>query len=162
MALARRSLVIGGTGMLATATRWLAARSDETVLVARHATAFDAARARLWPLDLDWDDPDFSHAVTRAISVAPIGNALLWLHNPRAIVETLRPHLAAARTVLVMGGMDGRPAAPAWTQGLLTVRLGSQSIPGGRRWLTDAEISAGAIAALETGKSQIVGELRGL
>ncbi len=41
-----RSLVIGGTGMLSAATRWLAARSGKTLVVARRARRLRAGGQR--------------------------------------------------------------------------------------------------------------------
>ena len=41
----------------------------------------------------------------------------------------------------------------------MTLRLGSVRTRGGRRWLTHAEISGAAIAALQDGESRVVGEL---
>ncbi len=61
--------------------------------------------------------------------------------------------------MLVLGSLDGRPAAPPSAGRLVTVRFGSKpSVDGGRRWLTHAEISQGA-AALADGRSRVVGGL---
>ena len=151
------ALVIGGTGMLAAATRWLAARSAGTVLVARRASAFDMAGAAA--VDADWSDPGFRPRVEAALDAAPsVGRALLWLHEPAPVLPWLLPRLAAARVVLVLGSLDGDPLVPATAGEVVTVRLGSIAVPGGRRWLTHAEISTAAVAALEDGRSRQVGE----
>jgi hypothetical protein len=154
------SLIIGGTGMLAQATRWLADRSAAVLLAARHASRFAPADSRFVPLDTDWTGPAFRDDLTGALSAAPpVDRALLWLHQPEPILAWLLPLLPRARIVLVLGSLDGRPQAPSVP--LITVRLGSQpTADGGRRWLTDPEISQGAIAAFTSGRSQIVGELR--
>jgi hypothetical protein len=159
-----RSLVIGGTGMLAAATHWLADRSELTLVVARHATRFAGEGSRFLPLDLDWNAPGFARGVCAAVATNwPIQMALLWLHNPDAVLGELVPHLKSARIVLVLGGLDGSPALPDAKDALVTVRLGSKALRGGgRRWLTDKEISDGAIGALSDGRSRIVGELTGL
>lgn len=57
--------------------------------------------------------------------------------------------------------MDGQPALPSF-QGIVTVQLGSLATANGRRWLTNDEIAAAAIASLEEGTSRIVGELKPL
>lgn len=153
------SLVIGGTGMLAAATRWLADRSAMTLLVARRASAFVGARDVV-PIDADWRSAAFADAVEEAIDLsASMDAALLWLHEPGPILPWLLPKLGSARVVLLLGSMDGRPRVPEGAAHLTTVRLGSVRTHRGRRWLTDAEISAAAIAALSDGESRTVGDL---
>jgi hypothetical protein len=154
------SLVIGGAGMLATATRWLAKRSAKTFLVARRASRFAAGNATIAPLDADWRAADFPARLTDLLAGAPpIDRALFWLHDPTSILPWLLPLVRNARTVIVLGSLDGSPQIPADATGVLTVRLGSKATATGRRWLTNAEISDGAIAALRQGRSQIVGDL---
>lgn len=154
------NLVIGGTGMLGDATRWLASQSDRTLLVARHASRFDIDDIRFLRLDLDWDSGAFRSGLESALNgKMPLARALLWLHNPRPILSWLMPFLPIAQTVLVLGNQDGGTEAVELAKSLITVRLGSKaSASGGRRWLTDAEISDGAIRAFTVGKSQIVGD----
>jgi hypothetical protein len=42
----------------------------------------------------------------------------------------------------------------------VTVVLGSKALPGGgRRWLSDDEISSGAIEAIQTGRDVVVGDV---
>lgn len=156
------SLVLGGTGMLAEATQWLAARSEQTLLVARGARRFAGHSDNIMGIDADWTGPGYAEAIRAAIrSSGPVEAALLWLHEPGPILPWLLPELPAARVVLVLGSLDGRPEIPAGTMGVATVRLGSVRTPQGRRWLTHDEISGAAIAALEDGESRVVGELAG-
>jgi hypothetical protein len=92
--------------------------------------------------------------------MAEIKKALLWLHNPKAILPWLLPILPNAFVVLVLGSTDGRPATPNMLTPFVTVRLGSMPpANGSRRWLTDQEISKGVITAFESGCSQIVGKI---
>lgn len=154
------ALVIGGTGMLARATCWLAARSTKTLLVARRASRFTAGSNSIIAVDADWKDPSFSATIQEAIDrTGPIGQALLWLHEPEPILPWLLPLLSGARVVLVLGSLDGSPTMPAFATQVASVRLGSVATPHGRRWLSDEEISGGAIGALQSGRSTIVGEL---
>lgn len=155
------SLVVGGTGMLAEATRWLAARSGVTIVVARRASRFGAGDPRFLPLDVDWNSGSFHEAVASALRTAPpLERALLWIHDPGEILPGLLPLLGEARVVLVLGSRRGVPTVPEGTQSrIVSVRLGSKPTADGRRWLTHEEISAGAIAALRDGRSRVVGEL---
>ncbi|SHF14811.1 hypothetical protein SAMN02745157_1758 [Kaistia soli DSM 19436] len=153
-------LSIGGTGMLAAATHWLAAREAQTLVVSRHARRFTGDSERMVALDADWTQPDFLAAIeTRLAAMPPVSRALLWLHKMDQHLSPLMGLLGSARIILMLGSMDGRPALPG-TEGIVTVRLGSVATAGGRRWLSNDEISAGAIKALEDGRDRIVGELK--
>jgi len=154
------ALVISGTGMLASATCWLAARSTKTLLVARRASRFAADLNSIIAVDADWREPSFPTTMQEAIDrTRPIDRALLWLHAPEPVLPWLLPLLPGARVVLVLGSLDGKPTVPTLAAQVATVRLGSVATPHGRRWLSDEEISGGAIDALQSGKSTIVGEL---
>jgi hypothetical protein len=150
--------------MLAGATRWLADRSETTLLIARRASRFAPGDRRFVPLDADWTAAGFQADLEGALRAArPIDQALLWLHEPEPILPWLLPLLPEARVVLVLGSLDGQPEIPGAAAKLVTVRLGSKpTATGGRRWLTDEEISEGAILALESDEAQVVGELSGL
>ncbi|MFT3976115.1 MAG: hypothetical protein QM688_03220 [Sphingomonas bacterium] len=154
------ALVVGGTGMLAGATRWLADRAGHMLLVSRNASRFEADGA-ITSLDIDWSDPSFRQRTSEAIArTQPIGIGLLWLHHPQPVLDWLLPLVPAARTVIVLGSMDGRPVLPKGAGDASFVRLGSKAAAQGRRWLTHEEICDAAIGALEDGRSRIVGELR--
>lgn len=145
--------------MLAGATRWLAECSGVTVLVARRASGF-AAFEGLVAVDADWGGRSFQAEVSAVLQKsAPVNAALLWLHDPEPVLTWLLPMAQTARTVLVLGSLDGRPVVPEGSGGMTTVRLGSVRTETGRRWLTHEEISAAAIEALEDGKSRVAGEL---
>jgi hypothetical protein len=157
---AEAALIIGGTGMLQEATRWLIARSPKTVLVARRASRFETNNSSVNAIDADWNDPTFSGKVRSAIEdTGTITDALLWIHDPEPVLTWLLPLLPHARVVVVLGSMDGRPKLIKSAANVVTVRLGSVPTASGRRWLTNAEIGAGAIGALQTGQSNIVGKL---
>lgn len=169
------ALLIGATGMLAAAAEHIATRADCVTLVARRAPAFrlddSALDAKLTRVAADWSDET---AFLRAIDAAeeahgPFGLALVWLH-PRA--ENLRRRLAARVTapprlyVEMLGSAASRPHAFGDSQ---LDALGARDDPvyrqvilgfvieGARaRWLTDGEISAAAIRALDTGEARTV------
>ena len=147
----RASLSIGGTGMLAKASRWLAAHSTQCLIVSRQAQAFAAGVASSRALEADWQAPDFRRQVERHLM--PVEAALLWLHEPGPVLAWLLPRLAGARIVLVLG--SAQPVPPG--AGVTIVRLGHIGTKDAWRWLTHDEISDGAIAALGDGVSRTIG-----
>ncbi|KAK9323795.1 hypothetical protein V1517DRAFT_87095 [Lipomyces orientalis] len=156
------TLTVGGTGMLASATRWLVDRSERTILVSRSANQFTCDDARFVPVSADWKHPSFVSLIGEAIKhLGPIQQALLWLHDPEAILPSLLPLLGTARVVLVLGSRQAQPAIPSDAAPFAIVRLGSVMTNSGRRWLTHDEISEGAIAALQDGQSRIIGDIAG-
>jgi hypothetical protein len=173
----QHALIVGGTGMLLQASAFVAARARRVTLVARGA-AQAAAELGLGSdaaLPLDWRHADaFGSALRqRAAALGAIDLALLWLHDDgQQALEALLRDLAQAKALVVhvLGSADADPGAGnaairslAMRHGLLSyviVVLGSTpGVGGGRRWLTDAEISAGTIAAIRTGRDVMVGDL---
>jgi hypothetical protein len=170
------ALVVGGTGMLANATRFLRARSERMTLAARGAR--EAAASLLVLPDeacsVDWrDEAAFAAVLSPRLAAAPPDVALLWMHGSghNALMWLLEQLvLQPVLIVHVLGSSSGDPRggdpdinAMVSNRLLLhyvTVLLGSRAISGGRRrWLTDVEISAGAIEAIQTGRDVVVGEL---
>jgi len=150
----KTSLSVGGTGMLAGATHWLCAQSQQTLIVSRHADSFAARLARAAAVRADWDSADFRAILERAVGGASVEAALLWLHDPGPVLAWLAPLLKGARTVLVLGSTH---AMADDTDGIAIVRLGRIGTPEKWRWLTHDEIAHGAIAALKDGRSRDVG-----
>ncbi len=161
-------LFVGGTGMLAPAARWIAARSPRMHLAARHpeplATAIGAR-----PLVLDWHDRAAGPSRLQALIAEPPELLISWLHDDAiwiaAVLEALLPadgrsirvHGARSADPEVLRSRDPDPRADLRRQ---TVILGWRPDPageGGRRWLTDDEISGGVIeAVLSPAASRIV------
>lgn len=172
----QHALIVGGTGMLANATRFIRARSERVTLVARRASAAAAALG-ISPADacpLDWSNTSaFAAELSPRISAAPPDLALLWIHdNGHHTLLWLLDQLKM-RTVLivhVLGSASGDPRGGDRELNVIvtkppqihyvTVVLGSKVLPGGaRRWLTDEEISTGAIEAIRVGRNVVVGEI---
>jgi hypothetical protein len=151
-------LVVGGTGMLAGATRALAPQARHMLLVARRPQAL-AAETGAEPLALDWAAPDAAALIARIPGGFDL--AVIWLHDDaaglaRAFEDRLAP---GARVIRVHGSRSMDPAVraardPDPRPGLQrqVVILGwhpHPAAPEGQRWLTDAEISAGVLAAVD-------------
>jgi hypothetical protein len=147
--------------MLARATHAVAAVSDCVLLVARNASSFSRSEGNLYlPLDLDWNATCFQGKLEMELEKqGNISRALLWLHQPPRILPWLLPRLANARVVLVLGSVHRDLTPQTLPTNVVTVRLGSKPTTSGRRWLTHAEISAGAIDAMEHGKAIFVGDV---
>lgn len=162
------ALVIGGTGMLGEATRGLVQRGYRVGVIARNAQSFAQDVPGLVPADADWANPtQFRQAVRQMIAeLAPIDLALVWTHDrPRglalAIAEDLDICGGARRFVHVMGSAVSDPARPdvlekaekafeaslpgAW----VPVCLGFVIEADQARWLTNEEISAGVLQAID-------------
>lgn len=150
------AVVVGGTGMLAPATRALADRGHVVTCVARHVADLGSGVA-VEPAD--YRHPSVLQAVLdRATqSRGPIELALCWIHTDapeaaRVVAEALAP---GARLVQVFGTrvwpLEDVPLHVAYRQ----VLLGSI----GGRWLSDEEISAGVLEAIERDRPvAVVGE----
>ncbi|MEM9010506.1 MAG: hypothetical protein AAGE18_04715 [Pseudomonadota bacterium] len=150
------AVVFGGTGMLADATRHLAGLAGQLTLLARRPAPL-AMELGAVPLPVDWADPDATRAVIAGIAPAP-DLVLSWLHDEAvwlaAPLEALLP--AGGRSIRVHGAASRDPARQAERDPnprpdvrRQTVILGWQQVETGTRWLTDDEVSAGAIAAIE-------------
>ena len=166
----RHVLVIGGTGMLAVASRTLAGQCDVLTSVARterSLRALDEAISRSGcthhTLALDWSSPDaFLAALTAHIKeVGAPSLVVAWLHHDRLGPEIARCVGASGAPCAfcqVRGSAAARPAAHG--DDLATderipenvtyrqVILGFRLVDGGSRWLTHDEISDGVLAAI--------------
>ena len=168
--MASHILVVGGTGMLSGLCEALIGDGGRLSLVSRRASRVAG------PDGFDCDDYD-PHAFTAALDAAvarsgPIELAVAWFHDagiaaPRLLAERVR-----GRLFLVLGSATADPAHPdrleqarRLAEGLpdcavRLVVLGFQMEPGGARWLTDAEISEGALQAVRSDRSlSVVGRV---
>lgn len=152
--LPRRTLVIGGTGMLLDVLAKLLGAGDEVYSVSRRSPTLH--HPRLQPLLLDYRDTDVLGATLAPY--APFDRAVVWVHA----VAPAAPEVAAQRVqgdfFHVLGSAAADPARPDPARRArfeaLGVRyheviLGFQRLAGQSRWLTHAEISAGVWDAVQ-------------
>lgn len=156
------ALVLGGTGMLSGAVRHLLGSGQPVVSVARRTGALPP-HPRLVEVAADWAQPARLAAAVRAVEDRRFDTALLWVHTEYrpSVYAALAPLLSKRARVVEVNGSAGRgPAADRLARELLgtpdrqlhRVLLGSRPDgAGGRRWLTHAEISRAALAALGHG-----------
>jgi molybdopterin-guanine dinucleotide biosynthesis protein A len=140
------AVVLGGTAMLAPATRALAARGHAVTSIARRPAGLGAG---VVSVPLDYRDTEGLRAllVSATKSRGPLELALGWIHTdapeaPAAIADGLAP---GARLVQVFGTrvwpLERVPVHVAYRQ----VLLGSV----GGRWLTHNEIATGVLSAID-------------
>jgi molybdopterin-guanine dinucleotide biosynthesis protein A len=140
------ALVVGGTGMLAPVTRALAARGHAVTCIARRLA--DLGRGVTVEAVDYRKQNELREALARAITTrGPIELAVSWIHTdapeaPRVVADALAP---GARLVQVLGSrvwqLEDVPLHIAYRQ----VLLGSTN----GRWLTQEEISAGVLEAVD-------------
>jgi hypothetical protein len=168
----RHALIVGGTGMLAGASRFIATHTQTTSLLARTDASLASLRHSL-PAELDVattavdyrSTQAFSDAVRARVDDAGVPDIVLaWIHAEHA-AQALAAQLAcygrALRFFHVLGSASASPAAS-----LLRRRMHYDALPGlsyhqivlgficderGSRWLCDDEIVQGTIHAVSAG-----------
>jgi NAD(P)-dependent dehydrogenase (short-subunit alcohol dehydrogenase family) len=178
------TIVVGGTGMLRAASVELAKRSGALTSVAR--TERSLARldqeiedldCRHRPVRLDYNDlTELRREVADAIETeGPADLLLAWIHDEQgpvlpALVEQVSRHraLPACQVVHVRGSASADPAGAedasagrysnlesvAYQQVVLGFHLDPET--NASRWLTNDEISAGVLEAIDGGSSRVV------
>jgi len=163
---APHALVVGGTGMLAGCVRGLVARGWRVSVLARRASAFALREPDVVGWDCNYNDTDaFVATLNRARDgEGPIALAVGWFHTlgpaPMLTTRTGAP-AASGRFFHVLGSAMADPAHPerldqaaraakdaafcAYRQ----VVLGFVTEGTGARWLTNDEISAGVLKAID-------------
>ncbi len=170
----REILVVGGTGMLRPAVHDLLAEGARVLVVARRperAATGTSLDDKLRPIVADWTDPSlWQETVRTALGGRRLHEALLWAHTPydQEIHRSLDGMITPTATVVQLwGSADANPrSSRAWPEEYQPPRdyrrvvLGFADSPAGTRWLTDREISEGAINALrEPTAEQVVGRV---
>ncbi|MBI0445345.1 short-chain dehydrogenase [Deinococcus sp. DB0503] len=148
-----RTLVVGGTGMLAGVVRALLDAGDEVTVLARRPERLADPRAHL--LALDYRD---TAALEQALAQAgPVDRAVVWIHGtaPEAPAVVVR-HVHGPYWH-VLGSAVANPAKPhsrrreqfaALGNDYREIILGFVLEGDNSRWLTHAEISGGVLHAL--------------
>lgn len=156
-----RVLLVGGSGMLAGLALTLCDHAGRVSVLARNEKRIRAISAALEPIACDYND---GVALSEALSQLEAPDLVIaWMHGRapqarRALAECV---LAEGRLVQVLGSAHADPAHPERlsemervTEGLpidrQTVVLGFVVENGKSRWLTNSEICAGVLAALES------------
>ena len=167
------TLVVGGTGMLAAATRHLAARSSAITLVARHPDRLDGLEAdHVERIAVDYHQTDalLEHLERAVRRRGEFDLALTWVHasaeaSLRRIADLLTTQTQTARFVDVQGCAAVHPGGESERHRYLSgldglsyqrVILGFILESDGSRWLTDDEIAAGVINTVEIGEAELV------
>jgi NAD(P)-dependent dehydrogenase (short-subunit alcohol dehydrogenase family) len=156
-------LVIGGSGMLAGLVEAIARQGRRVSVIARGRERLQSLAARhpdIHPLPLDYTD---DAALVAALAAhGPFARCVAWMHD-----DSTARALRIARQVSevyceVLGSASADPARPerlaewrALFEPLVAPKLrlavlGFVVEAGASRWLTDAEISDGALRALES------------
>mgnify|MGYP006288237199 CR=1 FL=1 len=161
-------LVIGGTGMLAAATRQLASCSEAVTLVARQPEALDGLeceQVERIAVDYHRSEALLDHLGRASASQGAFDLALTWVHGSAdttlgRIAEWLATQAESPRLVDVQGSAAGRPGGASPRHRRLSeidgvvyqrVILGFVIEDGRSRWLTHDEISAGVLDAVASG-----------
>ena len=166
----RRALIVGGSGMLAGLCRSLLEDGAQVAVLARSEAGIRAVAPDVDPIVCDYND---SAALTAALAARqpPPDLLIAWDHGRapdlrRALAEHVR---SGGRFVQVLGSAHGDPSHPERlaemaraARGLpidyQAVVLGFVVESGKSRWLTNAEISGGVLAAIQSGEAlRIVG-----
>jgi hypothetical protein len=160
--MAPHTLVVGGTGMLAGLVEALAGDGGRLSLLSRHASRF-AGPPNVTGYDVDYyDEAAFTAALD---TTGPIDLAVAWLHRmdipaARRLAEHVGTPNTLGRLFQVLGSATGDPGRPDRLASaaevaadlsqcrLHQVVLGFEVDGVRSRWLTDAEISAGVLAAV--------------
>ncbi len=149
-------LVVGGTGMLSGLCKALAGDGERLSLLSRQASAHGG-------FDCDYyDEASFAAALDAAIARSgPITLAIAWFHSLKIAAPRMLAAQVRGRMFQVMGHAMGDPERPdrlataaKVAEGLpdcalRQVVLGFKIEPGRSRWLTNEEISAGVLSAVQ-------------
>lgn len=162
------ALIVGGTGMLAGLTKWLAEEGHIVSVVSRGREPFpEIADGRLYPITVDYRNPDvLRERINETICTnGPISLAVFWIHSdaPDAfgvIADELSAHSADPWRLFHVRGsaVHLHPEAPHVPSNCLyhQVVLGFVDEGSGSRWLTDDEISGGVIEAIRSDRERTV------
>jgi len=156
-----RVLIVGGSGMLAGLGRALCERAERVSILARNEKRIRAVSEAVEPIVCDYND---GVALAEALSLIEAPDLVVaWIHgrapqSRRAFAECLS---AEGRFVQVLGSALGDPAHPERLAEMAkaadglhidyqAVVLGFVVENGQSRWLSNDEISAGVLSAIDS------------
>ena len=176
------TLVVGGTGMLRRVAMTLAGRGHPTTVIARRpgplARMAEESGGGIHPLAVDYGDGEALEAgLRRAIEArGPFTLLVAWIHDsapeaPAAVARIAAEGGGRLRYLHVLGSAADDPSQPdperrarmEAIEGVTyeEVILGFVREGGRSRWLTDDEIAAGVLAAIDNAAPRrIVGNTR--
>jgi NAD(P)-dependent dehydrogenase (short-subunit alcohol dehydrogenase family) len=174
------ALVVGGTGMLWGASLALAERGYAVSVVARRRQRLEALAqtaaglpGSIHPIPVDYQDTQALIAALEAAQArfGPIELALIWIHStapaaPLAVARRVGSPQHPCRYFHILGSAWADPSRPnperqAAFATLDNIRyreviLGFVREGGSSRWLTNAEISAGVLAAVDADQPRTI------
>lgn len=162
-------LVVGGTGMLRPAVHALLERGRDVALLARRpARGAPGAPTpgTFLPVAGDWTAPSgLADDVLAATDGRHVTTVVAWVHAPHraAVLEGLPAATIAGAAVIHLWGSAARDSRQTIEEIDLGgdrrarhVLLGYRSTQAGSRWLTDGEISAAVLRALDGSAAAVV------
>jgi len=166
------TLVVGGTGMLAGVTTWMAEQGHVVSVVSRTGSLFgDLTTGEVNSITVDYHHTSMPRQrIAEAISAhGPIQLAVFWIHSDapdafRVISDEIAKHEEALWRLFHVRGSAAHlhPEPPQVPSNCLyrQVILGFVMEDNGARWLTHGEISGGVIEAIQNDRVRsIVGTL---
>ena len=150
--------IIGGTGMLAEASRWISERAISLTLAARNPEPLAKMLGAI-PLQLDWSNR------TTALPDMAFDIAITWLHDDGIWLTRPAENLlqVGGRSIRIHGSNSFDPAMralrdpdPRKDVKRQTVILGWIDAEENKRWLTNGEICDGVITAINAPDREIV------
>lgn len=157
-------MLIGGTGMLAAATRYLAARAEVATSFSRGGDAVETDAGRIVPIRADYYQVEaFGDAVSRTIECYGSPELVLaWFHEDEPALRLARQLADTGSPCAFFQVLGSASASPETSLAALRepyerlasidyyqIVLGFEYENGRSRWLSNREIAEGAIRAIK-------------
>ena len=145
-----RSLIFGGTGMLAEASAYVACNSRTTLIASRHPERL-AQNLHASSIEIDWARQEQTR--TGLSDYAPFELIISWLHDDgiwlAGELETMLTKNGRSIRILSSGSDEfTAPKNQKYTEQF--VSLGWMNTASGKRWLTHDEICGAVITAIKS------------
>lgn len=164
------ALVVGGTGMLAGVTRWLAEQGHTVSVISRGMTPGlngGFTLGRIHPIEADYRESEtLRQRINETIAkYGPIELAVFWIHSDapeafRVISHEISKHAETPWHLFHVRGNAAHlhPESPQVPSNCSCrqVILGFVAGANGSRWLTHNEISGGVIEAIRSDRERFV------